>query len=170
MQIRPATSADLPFLWEMLYAAIHVEPGEAKPPRSILDLPNIAHYLSNWGRPGDRAYIAEVEGRPVGAAWFRLMPADDPGYGHVSATIPELTISVLAECQGQGIGTALMHRLIKQAEADGFAGISLSVDPRNAALRLYQRLGFQFIATDEGGSWTMLKELAQASFQSPRIP
>lgn len=29
--------------------------------------------------------------------------------------------------------------------------------PRNPALRLYERLGFAYVASDEGGSWTMLR-------------
>jgi hypothetical protein len=84
--IRPAVTADLPFLWEMLYEAIQTEPGEPRPSRSILEAPGMAHYLADWGRPGDRSVIAEREGRPVGAAWYRLMPAEDPGYGYVSST------------------------------------------------------------------------------------
>ena len=34
--------------------------------------PGIAPYLAGWGRAGDSAVVAEVEGEPVGAAWFRL--------------------------------------------------------------------------------------------------
>jgi ribosomal protein S18 acetylase RimI-like enzyme len=148
------------FLWDMLYEAIHVEPGESKPPRAGLESGPLAHYLLHWGRPGDRALIAEARGRPVGAAWFRLLPAADRGYGYVADDIPEISVAILPEFRGTGIGTNLLHRLVAQAQQEGYRGISLSVDPRNRAFRLYERAGFQYVSADEGGSWTMLRLFA----------
>jgi GNAT superfamily N-acetyltransferase len=149
----------MPFLWDMLYEAIHVEPGESKPPREGLEAGFLAHYLADWGRPGDRALIAVADGRPVGAGWYRLMPAADPGYGYVAEDIPELSLAVLPGFRGAGVGTALLNGLVEQARQNGYRGISLSVDPRNAALRLYERSGFQYVKADDGGSWTMLRPL-----------
>lgn len=157
--VRTACTADLPFLWDMLYEAIHTEPGEDKPPRHTLDSGPLAHYLVHWGMPGDQALIAEVDGRPVGAGWFRLFPASDRGYGYVADDIPELTLAILPEFRGLGIGTSLLNLLVAQARQDGYRGISLSVDPRNAAVRLYERAGFAYVGTDDGGSWTMQKRL-----------
>lgn len=57
--------------------------------------------------------------------------------------------------RGQGVGTALLEALIAQAREAGFPGLSLSLDPRNPAVRLYQRLGFEPAATD-GSSVVML--------------
>lgn len=159
MIIRAATQADEPFLWAMLYESIHIEPGAPRPNRSILQEPSLAHYLSGWGRPGDRAFLAEAGGAPIGAAWYRLMPENDPGYGFVAADIPELGIALSPAARGGGVGTLLMEHLIAQARVDGYRGLSLSVDPRNAALRLYERLGFTYVGADEGGSWTMLLKL-----------
>lgn len=143
----------------MLYEAIHVEPGESKPPRESLASGPLAHYLVHWGRPGDRAFIAEADGCPAGAAWFRLLPGNDRGYGYVADDIPELGLATLPGFRNRGIGTSLLTQLIAQAQQDGYRGISLSVNPRNPAVRLYERMGFQYVHTDEGGSWTMLKPL-----------
>lgn len=75
-------SGDEPFLWEMLYASIHVAEGTPPPPRSVLDDPPIRHYLAGFGsRPGDDAVIACSDGVPIGAAFCRLFGADDPAYG-----------------------------------------------------------------------------------------
>jgi len=41
--IRPAASADEPFLWEMLYAALYVPEGAPRPDRAILQEPSLAH-------------------------------------------------------------------------------------------------------------------------------
>ena len=45
-------------------------------------------YVKAWGRPGDTAMIALVDGFPVGAAWFRLFKATAPGYGFVDEQTP----------------------------------------------------------------------------------
>jgi len=50
--------------------------------------------------------------------------------------------------QGQGIGSALLHDLIEEAEGAGLP-LRLSTAKMNPARRLYERLGFQSIGTDE---------------------
>ena len=46
--------------------------------------------------------------------------------------------------RGQGIGEALVRRLLEIARAKGAGGVTLTSNPkREAANRLYQRLGFQ---------------------------
>jgi len=141
--IRQVAPGDLAFLQEMLYEAIFTPPGAPRPSRAILDVPEIAGYLAGWGRPGDRGFIAEVDGKPAGAAWFRCFPAEAPGYGFVRPDIPELTIAVGLQFRGCGLGTILLERLVGCARADRYPGISLSVSPSNPAARLYARLGFR---------------------------
>ena len=46
--VRPLTSQDEPFLWDMLYHAIFVAEGQPRPPR-ILEEPALAHYVAGWG-------------------------------------------------------------------------------------------------------------------------
>ncbi len=148
------TKEDEPFLWDMLYLDIYVPEGEQRPPREILSLPEIAQYVWGWGQPGDLGYIAvenETHQR-LGAAWLRLIH----GYGYVDEQTPELSIALLPEYRGMGIGTALLTGLLETAR-DQFAAVSLSVDPRNPAKRLYERLGFRVVGQD-GTSLTMKKE------------
>ena len=84
--------------------------------------------------------VAEIAGQGVGAAWHRLLPADDPGYGFVAADVPEVALGVVPDVRGRGIGTALMERLIEAAVASRVRALSLSVQRDNPALRLYERL------------------------------
>jgi ribosomal protein S18 acetylase RimI-like enzyme len=144
---------DEPFLWDMLYESIHVRPGFAPPPRSLLDEPDIAHYLAEFGRPGDDAQLAiDESGDRIGAAWCRRMPADDPGYGFVAAEIPELGTAVVAGWRGRGVGTRLIEQLVARHPA-----MSLSVDNDNdSARQLYERLGFVSVAV-EGTATTMVR-------------
>lgn len=150
--IRTALAADEPFLWEMLYHALHVRPGQPPFPRAILRQPEISQYLLDWGRPGDFALIAELGAQPVGAAWLRLLKQ---GYGYVDEMTPELTVAVLPEQRGRGLGSRLLTLLCAQVQTR-YAAISLSVSADNPAVRLYRRLGFEVLG-QPGTSLVMRK-------------
>jgi ribosomal protein S18 acetylase RimI-like enzyme len=158
--IRPLTAADEPVLWIMLYLAVHVPEGDPTPPLNIVFLPGLARYARGWGRPNDLGLAAYDDvGLPVGAAWLRLMAGEERGYGWVSDQIPELSIAVIPEQRGRGLGSCLLQHTL-DAAAERFSAVSLSVSRDNPATRLYQRMGFRTV-WEEGGSLTMLCELAQ---------
>ena len=120
----------------------------------------VALYVKAWGRRGDTAVIALIDGFPVGAAWFRLFTANQPGYGFVDEQTPELAIAVVPNARGKGVGTALLTSLLERAREAGHAKISLSVDKHNAgAIRLYEQHGFHQVA-ETPDSLTMLADLA----------
>jgi len=146
------------FLTEMLVAAAFWRSNG--PPGSVdevMNRPELAHYIAGWARPGDLGVIAEEE-RPVGAAWLRLLPESDPGYGFVNAETPELSIGVVKAYRGRGVGTQLLEALVGAAREQGLAAISLSVEQDNRARGLYDRVGFQQVGT-VGGSLVMLLRL-----------
>ncbi len=159
--LREAREQDVPFLWEMLYDSLYVPTGQPPWPRSILEEPEIAHYLAGWGRAGDTALLALQGGRPVGAAWYRQMPAEDPGFGYVAEDVPEVGIALVEDARGHGIGTALLEALTAKARHAGFRALSLSVQPENPARRLYERLGWMRVGRSED-AWTMLRPLSEA--------
>ena len=66
-----------------------------------------------------------------------------PGYGFVDEQTPELTIAVVPSRRGRGYGAELLTSLLAQAKEDGFGAVSLSVEPDNPALALYERHGFE---------------------------
>src|SRR5207237_7112705 len=93
--IRQAGPQDVRFLRDMLKHAYHwrlnMDP----------DLP-VARYVNNFGRPGDAGLIAWENG-PIGAAWYRLFTAREPGCGFVDEQTPELTIAVRPSRRGSGL-------------------------------------------------------------------
>ena len=143
--VRAAGPDDVPFLWDMGWAAVAVDPGmRAMGREAAFALPSVRKYLDDWGRSGDEGVIAiDDEGTRLGAAWFRLFPADDPAYGFVAPDIPELSIGVAVDARGQGVGRALLDALLAAGRAQGYLAISLSVDRQNPARRLYGRVGFR---------------------------
>ena len=106
----------------------------------VEDTAEFRHYYDGWPTGEDFGLVAEVA---VAAVWLRYFTADDPGYGFIAATIPELSIWVSAEYRGQGIGGLLLHRISEAARSRGVTAISLSVEDGNPAARLYARHGFR---------------------------
>jgi len=109
---------------------------------------------------GDAGVVAldRESGARLGGAWYRLMPEEEPGYGFVSPGVPEVSIGVVPESRGQGVGGALLEKLVERAKTDDFDTISLSVEDGNAAIRLYERCGFMKLFRVENG-WTMKADL-----------
>jgi len=158
VHLRPAEPSDAPFLSEMLVAAAFWRPGgPTGSVREILERPELAHYIAGWPRPGDLGVVAEDE-NPLGAAWIRLLPESDPGYGFVNASIPELSMGVVQRWRRQGVGALLLEALVSSAREQNLVAMSLSVEPDNYARRLYERFGFQQIGKI-GGSLTMVLRL-----------
>jgi len=141
----------------MLYHALYVPEGKAPFERSVVNEPEIARYVLDWGRTGDQGFAAVANNRNAGAAWIRLFTAENKGYGYVADGVPELTIALLPEFRNQGIGTSLLNCLIDESE-DHYKALSLSVSADNPAARLYRRLGFQ-VVEQVGTSLTMKRDL-----------
>lgn len=159
--IQPITPADEPFLWEMIYQAIYVPEGVAPTPREIIKRPEIARYVSGWGRAGDLGVLAvdAATGQPVGAAWLRLMDGAAPGYGYIDDETPELSIAVLPSYRGCGVGTRLLTGLLEKSESV-YKAVSLSVSADNPVVRLYERLGFEAVSAS-GKSLRMKRDGAR---------
>ena len=155
--IRWATSDDEPFLWEMLYHAIWIPPGSAPLSREAVNAPELARYVAGWGKDGDFGLLAvDVRSQhPIGAAWLRLFTGENRGYGYINNDTPELSVAVLPEHRGRGVGSGLLTRLFREVRSR-YSTISLSVSEDNPAVRLYERLGFLMVSK-EGGSMTMIR-------------
>lgn len=110
---------------------------------------------------GDEGVVAfeRGNGARLGSAWYRLMPEEEPGYGFVSPSVPEVSIEVVPESRGQGVGGALLEELAERAKTDGFDTLGLSVEDGNTAIRLYESHGFVKLFRVENG-WTMKTDLS----------
>lgn len=157
--IRSLTPSDEAFLWEMLYQAIYVPPGDKPLPKEIIYLPELVKYVEAW-QTSDIGFVAVLESSllPIGAVWIRLFNSQNPGYGYINDKTPELSIAVLPEYRKQGIGTQLIIHLLDNIK-NVYPAISLSVSLSNPALQLYQRLGFEVVA-QLNDSLIMKKELS----------
>jgi GNAT superfamily N-acetyltransferase len=159
MNIRPVTHDDDGFLKTMMYEAARWNPDWPREPmEEVLDEPILRRYHEGWGRSGDGGVIAEFDGEPVGAAWYRLFTEEQPGYGYVDEKTPEISIAVVPLHRRKGIGGTLLRAAMVQAREEGFQTLSLSVAVHNRSRMMYQRVGFEKVG-EQGDSWTMLANL-----------
>jgi GNAT superfamily N-acetyltransferase len=159
MNIRPATKDDVRFLKTMLYEAARWNPDWPREPiEEVLGEEMLLRYHEGWGRKGDSGVVAEIEGEPVGAAWYRLFTDEEPGFGFVDAKTPELSIAVEPLHRRKGIGGTLMRAALVQAREEGHRALSLSVAVHNRSRMMYERVGFEKVG-EEGDHWTMLANL-----------
>ena len=144
--IREIKDTEIPLLNDFLYEAIFIPEGVEAPPKSIINSPELQVYVSDFGaQKHDKALIAEVDGRVVGAVWVRIM--DD--YGHIDDMTPSFAISLYREYRGLGIGTEMMRRMLAILQECGYAQASLAVQKANYAVKMYRKVGFEVVGENE---------------------
>ena len=92
-QIREIRKSEYPILSDFLYEAIFIPEGMNRPPKSIINQPELQVYTADFGKPDDYCLVAETKEKVVGAVWARIM--DD--YGHIDDATPSLSISLYKE-------------------------------------------------------------------------
>ena len=158
LSITAASGADLPVLREMLWRAFSWR--ETEPPPAPAQLPEaVERYVEGFAsRNSDHGLVArDRDDGPAGAAWYRLLTGDERGYGFVDDETPEITVAVRPAFRRRRVGTTLVTRLLEDAWEAGLGQLSLSTEPENPALRLYERVGFVRVG-ENGGSWTMVAQ------------
>ena len=153
-KIREIRKNEYPILSDFLYEAIFIPEGMDKPPKSIIEQPELQVYIEDFGKKDDWCLVAEVKRKIVGAVWVRIM--DD--YGHTDDETPSFAISLHEEYRNLGIGTALMRDMLEFLKNKGYKQTSLSVQKANYAVNMYRKVGFEIIRED-GEEYIMLCQL-----------
>lgn len=145
--LRRAVQTDAMFLGDMLVEAANWRAGGARPRHQVLTSPDHRRYLAGWKRLSDDGLVATGgDDIPVGAAWYRLLPQNEPGLGFIGVAVPELIIGVHPLWRARGVGRSLLRGVVLLARAQGHARISLSVERDNFARNLYRAEGFAVVA------------------------
>jgi ribosomal protein S18 acetylase RimI-like enzyme len=138
-------------------SAYFADPSEREAKLSELDSA-LSSYFEDFGRRGDVVFVVESDSSMVGAAWTRLFGDPMPGHGFVAADVPELGIALKEPYRNHGIGSALITTLLEEVRRLGYSRVSLGVDRRNPAFKLYTRLGFN-IHSERNNAVIMVRDL-----------
>jgi GNAT superfamily N-acetyltransferase len=132
VSLRPAGAADFDYCRKLYFTEMESTIRE-------LSLDMTAHaegFRERWDAAQVR--IITLDGADVG--WLQSLMQDDAFF------LGQLFVE--ASFQGQGIGTAVVNRIVDEAAGAGKA-VTLGVVKTNPALRLYRRLGFQITHEDD---------------------
>ena len=140
MLIRRATWKDDEAVWAILRPIIRAGETYALPP----DLERDAA-LGWFHAAGNRAFVAEGEGRVLGCYFYR---ANKEGGG---AHVANAAYATHPEAQGRGIASAMCAHSLDEARAEGFRAMQYNfVIASNPAVRLWQKHGFEIAGTLPG--------------------
>ena len=138
-RIREIEKTEISLLDDFLYEAIFIPEGVTPPPKDIIEDEELQIYVKDFGKyKDDICFVAEVEGKVVGAVWLRII--DD--YGHIDDDTPSLSISVYKEYRNLGIGKALIKNILEELKNRGYKKTSLSVQKANYAYEIYKKAGY----------------------------
>lgn len=148
MRIRPLLVADDPLLSVATLGNVNWS-GERFTAQDVAQEPALRHYCHLVPGRGDFGLVAEEDGGTQGAdgvvlgvAWALFLPPEEPGFGFVDGSTPELSLWVREGSRGQGVGRALLHALQQESLRRGVGRLSLSVEDGNRARMLYAAEGF----------------------------
>lgn len=144
--IRKIRKDEYYLLEDFIYEAIFIPEGVTPPPKSIINQPDLQVYIRNFGaEKDDICFVAEVEGKVVGAVWVR----DMEDYGHIAEGVPSFAISLYKEYRNYGIGTRLMTTMLDELKRKGYEKTSLAVQKANYAVKMYRNVGFEIFDENE---------------------
>ena len=146
MELRRLRDNEIKLLQDFLYEAIYIPEGVEPPAREIIYQPELKIYYENFGTgEADYCIVADDDSRVIGAVWTRIMN----DYGHVDDDTPSFAISLYKEYRGQGIGTRMMSEMLALLKEKGYKQASLAVQKANYAVRMYKKVGFEFVDENE---------------------
>ena len=143
--IREIKESEYSVLSDFLYEAIFIPEGTEKPPKSIIEQPELQVYIADFGKTDDWCLVAEIKEKIVGAVWVRIMN----DYGHIHDGTPSFAISLYKEYRHLGIGTALMRAMLQFLREKGYKQTSLSVQKGNYAVDMYRKIGFEVVSEND---------------------
>ena len=154
-KIRGIKKTEISLLDDFLYEAIFIPEGVTPPSRDIIKDEALQIYVKDFGKQKDDiCFVAEVDGRVVGAAWLRII--DD--YGHIDDDTPSLSISVYKEYRNLGIGKSLIKTSLDELKKRGYKMTSLSVQKANYASNIYKKVGY-YVHEERDEDYIMVYDL-----------
>ena len=137
-QIRPLVAEDWEFVRSIYLAGIATGQATFETDAPTWEGWNKAHFTTS-------RFVANAKERVVG--WAALSPVSTRA---VYAGVAEVSVYIDSEWRGQGIGRALLERLVTESERNAIWTLQASIFPENAAsISLHKSCGFREVGTRE---------------------
>ena len=139
--LRPATRSDDDAIWGIFQTVV------AAGDSFVFDEQMTREQaLTYWFQPEGHAYVAENDGRIAGSYLFK---PNQPGRG---SHIANGAFMVSPEARGLGVGRRMGEHCLAEASRLGFRAMQFNivVSTNEAAVRLWQQLGFRIVGTLPG--------------------
>ena len=110
MLIRPIRNNEIMLLAEFLYEAIFQRDTSNLASRTIIQDPSLWIYVDEFGsKPDDHCFVAEFDGKIVGAVWVRCIKA----FGHIQVLVimclPSVFLLYFILSYGRGLLTGFVN-------------------------------------------------------------
>jgi len=156
--IRPIKQPDNPIIAKIIRDTL--EEFGANHPGTVYYDPTTDALFDLFKKEKSNYNVAEINGKIVGGGGIY------PTEGLPADTCELVKMYLLPEARGIGLGSLLISKCLEQAKANGFSNVYLeSMNELKAALKVYARMGFNYLEGPMGNSghfgcplW-MLKEL-----------
>ena len=133
--VRPVAEADMEAV-----LAIYAEGLATRNATFETELPTADELRAKW--LPDLAWVAELDGAVVG--WTAVVPTSTRA---CYAGVGETSVYVAESARGRGVGTALLHTQVNEADAAGMWTLQTSIFPENrASLALHRSAGYRTLA------------------------
>jgi ribosomal protein S18 acetylase RimI-like enzyme len=134
--IRRAQASDAGAIWQIFQAVVAGGDTYAYDPDISRE-----QALAAWMAPGVLTYAAEHDGQIAGTY---ILKANQPGLG---AHVANAAFMVAPQARSRGIGRAMGEHCLNEARRLGFRAMqfNLVVSTNQAAVALWQKLGFQIV-------------------------
>jgi L-amino acid N-acyltransferase YncA len=139
--IRQASARDRDAVWEIFRAVVATGDTYVFDPEIPLE-----EALAYWFHPGTRTYVAESDGRVVGTYILR------PNQRDLGSHVSNAAFMVAPTARGLGVGRAMGEHCLDQAQRLGYRAMQFNfvVSTNEAAVKLWERLGFTIVGTLPG--------------------
>ena len=140
LRLRPITPDDAAFLMQVYgstredeLAQVAWQPGQKQAFIEMQFVAQHAHYQQHYRNA--MFSVIEHAGQAIGRLYLARWAEEHR----------IVDIALLPPFRGRGLGSAILKEIIAEATANGLP-VSIHVEQFNPALRLYRRLGFQFVS------------------------
>jgi len=139
----------------------------------VKDMTKIAHpdlddttiYSDFYGlSTKDLGLYALIDNSIVGAIWSRKLNAEHNAAAFIDENTPVLSMVILPEFRGKGIGSAMMSQFLLEA-GEVYEQLSILVKEEEKTVKFFEK--FDFVTTPNNANKTMLKKLEKKEIVRP---